>query len=101
MAWLCFIKSVMILISCDPNVQWLINLQSLEHSQHGLSLVPGLYSGGTAGKNNEKGAASETRKYNQPTGKEPVIVFFIMPRSNFDNTLYFDNTLMPNDVIVL
>ncbi len=29
------------------------------------------------------------------------IFFFIMPRSRFDNTLYFDITFMPNGVIVL
>ncbi len=27
--------------------------------------------------------------------------FFIMPRSHFDNALYFDITLTPNGVIVL
>ncbi len=28
-------------------------------------------------------------------------MFFIMPGSRFDNTLYFDITLTPNGVIVL
>ncbi len=30
-----------------------------------------------------------------------IINFFITPRSRFDNTLYFDITLMPNGMIVL